>query len=407
MIWRGGALATGMETPLFGDNTSGSTEANTQVTATEACTLSDLRGTINSGGSGTNTFQFRKNGANGNQVASRAGTGVFEDAVNTDALITNDLFNIAYTDDGTDSNCWIGANVEFSSGHGNFHGAAASNGGSGATFNNDSATNFLPFGGSLNGDAEAGTEADAQWKNRGYTSIEALQVRVSSNARTTTSTFKDRKNGADGGFQIDYAAGITGTVVDTSTASSLSDGDLINVSLAMGSGAAENLVVPFVCGTFKSTTGKSEIWAGDAAGEPRTASGTANHSAIGGGLVINTVSDANYRSKIGFAAVVSNLRCYVSANTYSGNCTVKVKKNGTSVITLTISAGATGWQENSSDTNTITDTDELSFEYDEGTSGSITIQSVGITFSAISTSNYVASERGTRGLHRGLAPTWR
>lgn len=397
-------LTTGDEIALLGTTTASATEALARVIASEACTISGLRGAIYQGGSGTNTFQFRKNGVNGNQVGSRVGTGAWADTTNSDSLAANDEFNIAYTDDGTDSVCWCAANIEFSSGHGNIHGSD----GPGLILDVDSSTRFLPLSGSINSDGTA-TEANVQWKNRGYTSWEALQTRVHANARTSTSTFKNRINGADGGFQIDFAAGVTGTVLDTSTASSLADGDLINISVTLGAGAAEDLTVGFFAGTFKSSTYKSETWTGHQNGATRTASATA-HYLVPGGAIPNAIgvltpSESNSRVKVGFAAIVSNLRCYVSANTYTGNCTIKLFKNGSSAITLTISASGTGWQENSSDTVIINDTDELSFEIDEGTANSITIHSIGITFSPSVT--YPMLERGTRGLLRGFAPMWR
>lgn len=401
----GTALISGDELNFFGNNTRQGVEANAQFTATEACTFSGLRGRVFSGGSGTNTFQFRKNAANGNQVASVAGAGAFEDSSNTDVLATNDLFNVAYTDDGTDSIHWIASNVEFSSGHGNFHGSANFGG---SIFDLDSTTTFCSLSGSINSDG-ATTEADVQWKNHAYTSWEALQVRVTANARTTTSTFRDRINGANGGFQIDFAAGVTGTVVDTSTASSLSDGDLLCVSVTLGGTTlAEDLLVSFVGGTFKSSTNKSQIWAGSQSGSSRTASATANYCCLGGGIPagFSSVTETNTRIKPGFAGIAAYLSCYISASTTGGNMTLKLMKNGTAAITLTISAAATGIIENTVDTVEFNSTDELSYEIDEGTSGSATFHAIGITLLPLSVS-FPRLERGTRGLARGLSQMWR
>ena len=378
----GVAIPSGNELNLFGNGTGHSSESRTQAAATEATTFSNLRGFIFSGGSGDNSFQFRVNGSNGNQLGSRTGTGAFEDTTNSDVLAANDLFNIAYTDTGTDSLAWVGGNVEFASGHGNYHG---SSGWSAPVCDAESETRFFTLAGSINSDGST-TEANVQWKQRGYTSWEALQVRVVSNARTNTSTFRDRINGANGGFQIDFAAGVTGLVVDTSTATALSDGDLINVSLTLDTGL-EDLTISLIMGTFKSSSSKSEIWCGSQTGYSRTASATAHYHPLGGGISSGAITtEANARNKVGFSSSVSNLRCYVSANTYTGSSTIKLMQNGGAVITLTISAGATGWQENSTDTVTIDDNDELSYEIDEGTANSITIHSMGITFNALTES---------------------
>lgn len=375
------AFVNAQEVNLFGAGSNTSLEANAQASSTEAATFSNLRGNITAGGSGTNTLQFRKNGANGSQTCNRVGTGILEDTTNTDVLAANDLFNLAYTDTGTDSTFgWVSGNVEFSSGHGNFHGAANFNS---AVYDVENSTRFMQLGGTQIADAEA-SETPVQWKSRGYTSFEALQVRVIANARTNTSTFKNRINGSDGGFQIDFGAGVTGLIVDTTTPDVLVDGDLINASVTLGSGL-EDLSVSFISCTLKSSTNKSEIWAAVAGGQARAASSTATYFPIGGGInPASGLTEANARVKVGFAASVSNLRCYLSANTYTGDGTLKLIQNGTAVMTTTLTAsGGAAWYENTADTITIDDDDELSFEIDEGTSGSISIYSIGITFSAL------------------------
>ena len=58
---------------------------------------------IVAGNSGTATFGFRDAGANGSETFQISGVGTNEDAVNSDVLSAGDLFNIAYTDTGTNS----------------------------------------------------------------------------------------------------------------------------------------------------------------------------------------------------------------------------------------------------------------------------------------------------------------
>jgi len=144
----GSVTANLTEHNWFGDDgTNTLTELNAQAVATEACTFSRVRFFVNTGGSGTNNHRFRKNGADGNQLASRVGVGFAEDDTNTDVLAANDLFNVAYTDTGSDSGIRVSAvTVEFSSGHGGFHGGAAL---TGVICDVASATRFLPLGGRL------------------------------------------------------------------------------------------------------------------------------------------------------------------------------------------------------------------------------------------------------------------
>ena len=375
------AAGSGDELNFFGYGSDTATEARTQVSCTEAATFSALGAQILTGGSGDNTFRFRDAGANGNNVVTITGASRGEDTTNTDVLAATDLFNIAYTDTGTDSTMgWVKANVEFSSGHGNFHGVASYNG---IVHDVASATRFLPLFGQFQLDGND-TEDNTEWKVRGYDSFEALQVRVSANARTNDSIFKNRINAGDGSALITFGSGATGLISDTGLGDAITDGQTVNASLTLNTGV-EDLTITFVVGTLKSTSSKSETFIGIQSGQARTASATAHYFPIGGYLQsLTAFTEAQARIKPGFAAIVSNLRCYLSANTYTGNGTLKLYQNSNAVLTTTITAsGGAAWYENTADTITIDADDELSFEFDEGTSGSITIHSVGITFAPV------------------------
>jgi hypothetical protein len=371
-------LVSGQEKSLLGDSSATTTELNTQTSCTEAAIFSNLRANIISGGSGTNNFRFRDAGADGSGLATIAGAGIAEDLVNTDTLSAADLFNIAYTDTGSSSTItWMTANVEFSSGHGNFHGCASY---AGQVLDVASETRFFGLAGALLTDGAA-SEATVAWKVRGYTSFEAFQVRVTANARTNTSTFKNRINAGDGTGQIDFTAGATGLLSDTGLADAISDGQQVSVSVTLDTGV-EDLTITLIVGTFKSSSSKSETFLHNDIGIARAASSTA-HYVTPGGAITNLTAQTETQARIrpGFAAVVSNLRCYLSANTYTVDGTLKLYQNGVAVITTTITAsGGAAWYENTADSITIDADDELSFEFDEGTSGSITVHSVGITF---------------------------
>lgn len=373
------AVASGNEANLFGFDTSNATEANAQYSATEGANFTGLRYRITSGGSGTNTVTFRDAGAAGQNVASRAGVGTAEDTTHTDTLTAGDLFNLAMTDTGTNPVYhYVACNVAFASGHGNFHGSGSYNG---VIYDVASATRYIPISGFLSADGNA-TIAQVQWKNRGYTSIEAFQIRVIANARTNDSVFRVNVNGSPVGTAITYAASATGLQSVTGMGISLADGDLVCIQIDLLSGV-EDLTVSLVGVTLKSSTLHSETIAQRSVGEARAASATASYY-IPGGYVWASATEANSRVKVGFAARCKNLRCYLSANTYTGAGTLKLMVNGVAQITTTITAGGgAGWYENTTDTFDIDDNDEISFEIDEGTSGSITIHSIGVTFSEI------------------------
>src|SRR3990167_9871332 len=253
----GVALATGDECNLIGYGTDATAEANTQARATEDCTFSLLGFNVISGGSGTNNLRFRDAGADGNQLATRAGAGVAEDTTNSDVLSAADLFNLAYTDTGSNSTIsWIKGLVEFSSGHGCFHGAVDF---VGAVHDVPSTTRFIGLSGNLGTDGGT-TEENSAFKARGYDTFEALQVRITVNARSNNSIFRNLINLGDGTGSITFATTETGLKTVTGLGDAIPDGQTINVSITLDTGT-EDLAVAFVCGTLKSSTSKQDIWA--------------------------------------------------------------------------------------------------------------------------------------------------
>lgn len=375
-----GTAASGNEGNFGGLNTN-ATEVNSQAIATEAATFTLLGTRVVSGGSGTNTTTFRNNSAGGNNVVAYSGVSTGEDTTHSDAVSAGNPFGLAFTDTGTDPVYrWAKANVEFASGHGSFHIAANYNG---VVCDTASATRLFTIQGTVTADGEsAANRATLQWLVREYDTLEAFQVNVSANARVNDSVFAVEVNGSVVGTSITYAAGVSGIQTVTSMGISLSPGDLICVRITLLTGV-EDLTLRSIGVTLKSSTGGSEIACASPGGTARAASSTPTYYTLGGLISQSDGTEANQAIRVGFAARCKNLRCYISANTYTGDCTLKLMVNGSAVITKTITAGATGWQENSTDTFDIDDNDVLSYEIDEGTANSITLHHIGVSFGAI------------------------
>ena len=369
------------ESTLFGGALTTTTELNVQVSCSEAATFSNLRTNCISGNSGTATYRFRDAGANGQQVIAFTGTGIFEDTTNTDALTAGDLFNIGLTDTGTDQGLsWFAANIELASGHGNIHGASRPGA---VVIDPPSTTRYIALGGNMDADANA-TEAPVAWKVRGYDIFEAFQFRLLANARTTDTVFRNGIQGANGTGVVTVPGGVAGLFEDTGIGDAIADGDTINLRVTFGTGTQDITVVMYAA-TLKSSAGHSESWIqAPQAGLARAASATEHYCPIGGLLrSLTAFTEAQAACKPGFAGTASDLRCNLSANTYSADGTLKLYKNGSAVITLTLTAGGgAAWYENTSDTVAFDADDVFSLAFDEGTSGSITIQSAGLTFRA-------------------------
>ncbi|MGH8601274.1 MAG: hypothetical protein ACREXR_00370 [Gammaproteobacteria bacterium] len=299
--------------------------------------------------------------------------------MNTDAVAAGDLINLAATDTGTTPAdvTFVALNVEFTTGHGCFHGSARP---VGQTLSLASVTRFFPLAGELLSTGNA-TEANEQWRNRGYTTVEALAVRITANARTTNTEFRLRVNGVNAAGPVDIAGLATGLFTLTGIGLAITSGDLLSFSLVTGTGT-QAITFSLMAVTLKSTANKSETFnASPLNGLARAASATENYYQPGGDFFqLSGSTEANNSVKVGFAARITNLRAYVSANTYTGNSTLSLFVNGVSALTKTIAAAATGWQENTVDTVDIVATDEISLAIVGGTSGSATFRTAGVTF---------------------------
>ena len=370
-------MGNGVWFPFGGIGASSGAESRSHFKLSEATTFSGLAWRA-TGASGTNTMRFRKNSANGNQVATRAGPGFAEDSTNTDAGVDNDLVNYSWADTGSDgAQIFVRSNVEFAGVHGNIHPC----GSAGTALNlNFSGNRYLPLSGRLQ-PPEIDIE-NVQFKNRGYTSCESLQVVVVGNSKTTNTTFRINVNGTAVGSTITIAGGITGLHEVTGLGISLSDGDLVCVEW-FGTGT-QDFQTTLLSAVFKSTSGSSEIWGQRllSAGYTRTASATPTYLLIGGLQDVPT-GETDARIRIGFASRARNLRTFIEANSCTGSQTIKLFVNGSAQITLTIPAGATDWQENAINTFDLNDTDQACLEIVGGTSGSCLFRALGLTFSPI------------------------
>lgn len=373
----GQTLATGEEW-VIGGAFNASTEAQSQYQATEAATFSGMRGAIASGGDGTNTFRFRNNGANGNQVAAVSGAVAFEDASHTDVVSAGNTFNGSYVDTGTDSVVrTIAFNVEFADGHGNFH---ASSGSGNLVMDVASSTRYLPIHGIAPADgASAANLGNAQFKVREYTSIEAFQVRINANARLNDSTFSVNVNGVDVGTAITFATTVTGRQVVTGMGIALSPGDLVCISMTLGTGV-EDLNFGFCGVTMKSTANASAAGYG-AVANVNVLETTPVYFSFGNGSV---GVEASAQVKVGFAARCKYLRCYLSDNVGAVDGTLSLFVNGAPVMTVLIPVGVSGWIENLTDSYDIADTDVVSFEIVGSAAGfDVTAHQVWISFEPI------------------------
>lgn len=336
----------------------------------------------------SSTVTFRKAGADGNLTLSiGAGqTGEFEDTSHTDSVAAGDLVGVKIVTGATGGLTLeaVGTLFEPSSvvAYSSMIGNAATN------ITSASQTAYLMVSGSLA--AGNTTEADSQYRVQAPFTAKNFQVYVSANARTTTTTFRSRKNTANGAMSVAVGSTQTGLFEDTSNSDTLGPGDLYDYQYVSGTGT-QTLTVELVGAGFES----GDVW--QDAVVANAASYTNNNVSVflkTHGLLAVDTTEADSKLKLKVATKATNLRIRLSANARAVTQTVTLRKNGADTAqTLTIGASQTGLFEDTSDVHTVdvAASDDLSIGLATGASASsATIRLAGVTLRDPETAPYPA-----------------
>jgi hypothetical protein len=307
--------------------------------------------------SATSNIRLQKNGSNANlNVAITAGnTGWFEDISNTDSIADNDLLNwalVAGTGTGSVTFETIHATIDTTSG--NY--PLTAYGWAATTPPGPSAGNTYYF--TLNGAQAASmltAEANAKCKMRCTGTWGNIQILARSNSVSVSSTYRSRKNGANGNQSVSIPATTSGLFEDGTNTDTIADGDEINTQLVIPAGSGSFTAD---CGgsMFTATENATDLWTCNTNSNTRTSStATEFIGLVGSGNRLATEANANVKWK--FAATLSKLRVLVTSA--SGNVTdFTLRKNGadTSLKISTI-VSTTGWYEDA--------TNSVSFAVDD------------------------------------------
>lgn len=228
-----GASGATIYVPLYGNASSNeqTTESNVSTTFRTAGTLRNLHVQVRSNNlTNSLTVNSRKNSANGNMTLSIAGgaTGSFEDTVNSDTIASGDLVNLSNVY-GTETNTVDkAASAEFETTNSQFHLITGKGDGTAQT---TGLTRYYPIAGNLvAATAESDMAADA---NIAFTAS-LLEINISVNTVTATSTLRLRKNSADGNQVVSILTEQTGIVRDISNSDSMVAADTHDYSLVTG-----------------------------------------------------------------------------------------------------------------------------------------------------------------------------
>jgi hypothetical protein len=340
---------------------------------------------LNSATTGSRTLTLRKSRVNTSVAVTYnfGETGVKEDTTNSAAFAATDEVN--YTSTGNDS----GGSLTYRIIGIEFDPDTAGNsitkllvGGTDLTLSTDSVTRYyVP---NALGAGAATTEADVKWRVPIACTMSDLWVFLTSNGRTTNTTFRSRKNGADGAQSVVYASGESGAKEDTTNSDSLAAGDDFNFSFSTLTGGG-SIVLTQISTTCISTAGQFPMLAGNSLG---TGFGVGATNYTGSGRLFSAL-DVQSRLYPRFDFTAKNLGVYVLTNTLDVTGTVTVRDNvADTTITVSYTAAETGLKQDTTNSATITGgSDEINYQVSipAGT-GALTptwIASIGETAAAV------------------------
>lgn len=331
------------------------TEANDQVIYRTAGVLSNLAIYLVSNNRGASTAKSRINGADGAQTISigASGTGYFEDVTNTDTLTAGDAVCMQYTTGAAGS----------ASAPGNIgtHFAATTNtalrlvGRNLVNLTTASATRWHPLAGLLQSST---TESFHQAEYNTAGTLKNFYVYVSANARTTTTTFRSRKNTANGNLVISVGSGATGAFEDTSNTDTIAVNDIVNAQSVTGTGT-ETLALQVVSAEFVTT---DNSWT-QIVGSLLTVNPALTRYMGFGGEPNQSATEINTQSKMRVAFDWSNMWLRLSANTLDGASTLTGRLNtADTLMTVSIATATSGTFEDTTNIIAVAIADVIDYQ---------------------------------------------
>lgn len=327
-------------------------EAEAEIKLQNAGTVSKASIYLSANGvSATSTLKSRKNAADGNISVSitASTTGRFEDTSNSDSYSAGDTGCFKLTTGGT------GASLTPRTISSQFE----------ATTDTVQVWNLVSI--STSGIATASTThyhvPAGRWQGSNATANNAkiepgcggtwekMRVYAQANARTSSSTLRNRINASNGAMSVTIGSGATGEFQDTSNSDSISAGDDLDLSWTSGTGTGSCPISTWKT-EVRTTDGKFSCVAGNASSGMGVSGNTTRYISVGGSAVDAT--EANSQNKFPFSIIASYLTAYVSANTNAATATVTIRDDGANTgVTFTIGSTASGQFKDTSNTASI------------------------------------------------------
>lgn len=379
---------------VMANGTGSGTEIDVQFRVSKPGTFSNLSalvGTANA--SGDTTIRFRKNGADGNQTVTipQSSTAGVEDTTNTDSVASGDLVNvsISYTagsialssmtilfeaDDGTTTQFLM--TIGFPAG-----------------FTNNNTTRYhTPVGNIITTNFTSEVQAANLIQHDMVASDFA--VYIPTNARTTNTTFRVRKNSANQSQVVTFGSTVTGLIVDTTNTDSFSVNDVLNFSTTTAGGGNGISIRNMQLTLTSDVDGEMTLLANTSWTRSSTASDL--FGSVVGALGAAADAEVFHRARLLRNAEASGLAIYISSNASNRDVNVHLRVNGSNGNnTFLNSAGTTGWFQDTTNSDSISDTQNINFRslaVSAGTGNtSYTLISLKLTLEEIATLKIISS----------------
>lgn len=366
---------------IVGGSNAGTTEANAQQYSHTAGTYSKFSVSLENTAGLPVTLNLRKNAANANQTlsVSAGAIGIFSDLTHTDAVAVGDLFDIQTIPGVTTGSFWpLFFQLTFDPTTTTDTVSKLSWGNpalNSTSFNGASTTYYVPLHGEmLNSGTAITTETAAQTVIRAAGTMRKLHIRLTANARTTTSTLRFRKNVANGNGVVSVTSGQTGVLTDSSNTDTVAAGDKVDLSYVTGTGTLVQTIAYFGIEYVNTTTSSTTFMSGQFNSTSITqAKSVTNYYTIAGHTSSGNATIRYARSKPLDVFTFHDLAMIVNTNGLSAASTLTLQVNDVNSA-LTVSISATGTFTDTTHTVQIANTDTVNIALVTGTgSGTVTM----------------------------------
>ena len=223
------------------------------------------------------------------------------------------------------------------------------------------------------------TESQANVIWRTAATISNFYVRVTSNDRAS-STFRIRKNTANGNGVIVVGASATGEFEDTTNSDSIAAGDNVCYNLVTGAGGTT-----FIYSVLAWTV-SSDVWFGGQSyggGTQVAGASVVNYYGLAGDGGNDTTENRS-KTKFAYAGTLKNLYVNINTNGRSTTTNVRSRKNtANGNLLIAIGAGVTGVLEDTANSDTIAVGDLVNLSITNGTAtGTIAFHQYKVEFAS-------------------------